>query len=137
MSRVGPSRRQLIRANDKSTCIVRYQNISQKDCLGEACLIFELLGNRYCLIRKLLRADIIELATYLTGRKKPTLRPVHKVLADTYSIVQRSSQCVVVELCNVIQIEQIAWMGVLGPKDPNVFGIHNKYMNTSLFTSGE
>jgi hypothetical protein len=105
--------------------------------LGEACLIFELLGNVYCFIRKLIRADIGDLAAYLTARKKPTLRPVHKVLADTYSIIQRCELCVVIELCNVVQIEQIAWMGVLGTKDPNVFGIHNKYMNTSLFTSGE
>lgn len=137
MGRVGPSRRQLIRANANCTCIVHYKSNSQKDCLGEACLIFELLGNRYCLIRKLVKTELVQLASFLTGRRKPTLRPVHKLLADTYCIVQRSDVCVVIEFNQVIQIEQIAWMGILGTKDPNQFGIHNNVVNTSLFSSAE
>jgi hypothetical protein len=89
------------------------------------------------MIRKLLRSDIEQLGAFLTGRKNPILRPVHNLLGDTYTIVQRSDQCVVVELRQVVRIEQIAWMGILGTKNPNHFGVHNKFVNTSLFSSSE
>jgi hypothetical protein len=89
------------------------------------------------MIRKIVKTELAQLASFLTGRRKPTLRPVHKLLSDTYSLVQRSDLCTVVEFRQVIQIEQIAWMGILGTKDTNQFGIHNRFVNTSLFSSAE
>lgn len=148
--RVGPSRRQIIRSpNGDSNCIISYFDRDTIDIcaqrvekFAEICVIFELLDCIYCLIRELRKSSVTEMSDMLTRSKiskgmSYKLRPVHKLLEDNFNIVYRTGNCFIIDLKRVYRTEQVAWMGILGVDGANSYAIHNKYVNSSLFTSLE
>jgi hypothetical protein len=124
------------------TSIISYRDDSAIEKLGEVCLIFEFLESRYCLVRDFTRSDIMELAGYMAANDKGqtshvTLRTAHKILAETYTIIRRSGRCVVIGFDNVLRTEQIAWIGMFDTPNASTFGVHNRFVNSSMFTSTE
>jgi len=134
--------------NDMYSCIVSYRGqegysnaASVSDNVAEICLIFELLDCKYCLLRELRKSNVKEMFTALLGSKQKNkthkLRPVHMLLQDNFNVLRRTGNSFVVELKMVHRTEQVAWMGILGSGEANTFAIHNRFVNSSLFTSSE
>ena len=112
------------------------------DKLAEVCLIFEMLDCQYCLIRELRKCTVKDMSGALCASKVKKgssykLRPVHKLLEDTFDIVHRTGECFVVETKEIHRTEQVAWIGILGVDGANSYAIHNRFVNSSLFTSSE
>ncbi len=139
MSRVGPGRRQIIRGNTNK-CAVSYNcNDGIGEQLAEICLIFEMLECRYCLVRELRQCSLDDLVssstTYANGHSR--VREAQSVMAETFKIVRRSGVHFLLEINDIRQTEQVAWLGILGNDGHVNFALHNPFVNSSLFSSSE
>lgn len=105
--------------------------------LAEICLIFEILESRYCLVRELRASSLDELVSCYTmcADGNYRIRHAHKVMAETFKIVRRTGVHLLLEVGELRQTEQVAWLGILGNDGHVDFALHNRFVNSSLFSS--
>ncbi len=105
--------------------------------LAEMCLIFEVLDCSYCLVRELRDSSLDELitATSLYNGGSYAIRSAHTIMSETFKIFQRSGEYLLLELNDIRQTEQVAWLGILGNEELTKFAVQNPFVNSSLFSS--
>lgn len=134
MCRVGEARRQLIRAHGENRCIVSYKTKDSSVIrLAETCLIFEVLECRYCFIQELRESSLEDIMSAL--EQMSNIRAAHRLMADTFNIVRRSAEFLLIEMNQVLQTEQVTWMDGVRNGTLKGFAIQNVFVNSSLLSS--
>ena len=136
-SRVGQGRRRIIRGQSKQSTVSYICKAGSGEHLAEVCLIFEVLDCCYCLVRELRDSSLDEIiaATSRYNDQSYAVRPAHTVMSETFKIFQRSGVSLLLELSDIRQTEQVAWLGILGNEELTKFAIQNRFVNSSLFSS--